>query len=155
MVYELVKADEAFKVDAEIDNLIVMRNFAVYEIGSRLKHIKDSMYFNELGYESFDQYAAAKKMRPSTARAYVHIYEVFIDHFTYTPEELSDTPWYRLQLILPRIKSKSKKEADEWLYKAKELSTSDLKLEMKAEDTGEEYVMEKCPTCGQLSMKKA
>lgn len=154
------KQQLAVTLDSEIDSLVLMRNKAVYELAKRLKAVKDENYFLTLGYDSFDQYAASKKMRPKTARAYVYIYELFILKFGYQEHELANTPWYRLQLIAPKIKEEKKEVVDEWIGKAQELSPGDLMLELKEHDINKDFEnkvaypqLHRCKKCGKFVIK--
>lgn len=154
-------AELSYNLDQEINKLISIRNTAVFEIGKRFKAIKDNDYFTELGFESFNAYVASKKFRPKTARAYVHIYELFVDGLGYDTEFLAGIPWARLQLIAPHVKGKTKEEADEWVYKAKELSPGDLRtelLEYRANEGREDKISYpqfwRCGQCGKWVLPK-
>lgn len=151
----------AFTIDQEIDGLIAMRNKAVFEIGKRLKAVKDDSYFEKLGYDTFDSYVASKKMRPKTARAYVHLYEIFIEKLGYEPDALQGTPWYRLQILAPKVKDLGKDEVDEWIHKAKELSPGDFQAEVQEERANKGFAEKKvypklfrCQKCGNWQIPK-
>lgn len=148
-----------FNLDKEITGLIVVRNTAVLELGKRFRVIKNNSYFEQLGYDTFDSYVASKGSSIKTVDAYIRVYELFVEHFGYDTKFLSEIPWNRLQLIAPRVRDKTKEEADEWVYKAKELSASDLKIEVLEEKANEGHAdkrsypqLWRCGQCGKWQL---
>jgi len=129
-----ITSDKIWQMDQEIDNFLHSRNRAVFEIAKRLKVIRDERAYETLNYDTFESYVEAKGFRRlSTAYAYIHLYEEFVERLGFSPKELEEVPWYRLQLIAPQVKDKEKEEAAEWFHKAKELSHGDLNAELQEE----------------------
>ena len=127
-------SDLAFLQDEQVNNLIASQSFLFVEIGKQLKAIRDNKFYKELGYETFDSYLASKGMPISTGYAYIYIHEIYIVKLKYSHDYIAQVPWYKLQLIAPRIKNiQDKDQADEWLEKAKALSPADLKEELREE----------------------
>lgn len=97
-----------------------------------------------------------KDLSPASISKLMAVYQRFILEYKYTPEELSESAgWTKLYQIAPHIHSR--KEAEEWLEKAKTQTRQDLAKEITEAKTGVlmseckhpmTYVIEVCEDCG-------
>lgn len=148
--------DLALSIDKEVDKFLFVKNVAVYELGKRFKKIRDDAYYEALGYDTFNSYIASKGVRsPKTVSAWIYVYELFVEHLKYSVDELVGIPWGKLQLLAPQVKEGSKKDADEWVEKARALSYGDLLLEVREEKANEGFkvkepypILYRCKACG-------
>ena len=148
--------NKIYELDKEIDKLIYMQNVTVYELGKRLKKVRDDKLYESLGYDTFKMYVASKGVkRYKTISAYIYMYELFVEKFNFTIKDLADAPYYKLQMITNKVKDKTPEEAKDWLEKAKALSVSDLLLEVREDSANEGFeekrsypIFVRCATCG-------
>ena len=145
----------------QIDELIYNQSLMFIEIGKSLKAIRDGNLYESLDYDTFNSYLASKGMPISTGYAYIHIFEVYILGLNYSKEDIAEIPWYKLQLIAPKVRGKEKKTADEWLHKAKALSPQDLRTDIaeeKANKGHEDKLLYpefyRCDVCGKWKIQK-
>ena len=120
--------DHAFAIYTEIlqRRAEVARNFI--ELGRLFKEVRDKDLHKFLDYESFQDFLGSIGFRRSTVYSYIHVYELYIEKLKLSPDFLMQIPYRRLQEINPVVES----NPEEWLYKAKELSESDLITEIRA-----------------------
>ena len=152
-----VKKDLAFNLYQELKGFIKQHGVLFLEIGRLLKTFKDNQFFTFMGHDTFASFVADTEigLQPSTARAYIYIYEIYIQKYGYPKSEIAQVPWYKLRMIAPSLKGAGKKRADELLTKAKSLSANDLRIELKEEKANEGFAdfkpfpnVYRCKTCG-------
>ena len=119
----------------ELKKDLRMQGVLFLEIGRILKEFRDRKLYKSLGdggYDTWGQFLGSGELslKSSTVYAYIEIYNLFILRFGFAVEELADIPYDKLRLALPSArKLKTKEEVEELVYKAKELSRSDLMKE--------------------------
>jgi len=126
------------------------------KLGGYLKLIRDEKLFKEKGCITFEEYIAMPELAfdRSTVYAIIGVYEDFFvsNQSDEKAEELMEIGYSKLNRIR---QFKDQDDFDEWVYKAKTLSLSDLgaeiketkneKTESKPERKTKEVV---CPKCG-------
>lgn len=153
------KIDDVYQLDEEINNLVRLGNELIMELSSRLYRIKEESLFETLGYDSFNAYTESKGLNMKTTLARINVYRTLVVEGGYTVDEIKDISWNKLQRILPEVRGKSKKEADEWVEKARQLSRSDLDMEKREEEANEGFADKehypqvfRCKTCGKWQL---
>lgn len=151
---------QAFGLLEELRFYVKSQNILFIEIGRVLKSLRDTDAYRTLGHESWTAFLASGELsiKPSTAYAYIEIYETFIEKLKVNKEELSEIPYDKLRLALPtarRIEEGNTIETEELVLKTKELSRSDLMIEfgqMQEYDhlKGKTVYMVQCQTCKNL-----
>ncbi len=128
--------DLAFKLYEELEKSVQQSGLLYIKVGKILKTIHDQelyKYLGDGGLDSFESFIAQSKLRSiATARLYIKVYEYFIEKMGMTVEEVSQIPLNRLQLVVYTAKTiDNDKEERELIEKAKVLSTTDLKDEIR------------------------
>lgn len=123
-------AIEAHQNYSKISELRGVTANYMLEIGRLFKENRDKKYYELLGHETFNSFLADPTISfgRSTVYLYIRIYETYILKLKQSPEFLSDIGIHRLQIIQPVV-DKDTTNCTEWLYKARELSLSDLRTE--------------------------
>lgn len=146
--FDFCKETMALKSELEMSYL---------QLGQRLGRIViEKMY--EPNYETFDEFLEEIKLSRATASKLINVYSKFIFEFKIRPQLLAEAGgWSKVAEILPFAENKSQAEA--WLQKAKHITQSDLRKEIKEAKTGismagckhvdcEVITFRKCRTCG-------
>jgi len=126
------KGNEAFVLLQELKKDLRIQGVMFLEIGRILKEFKDKRLYRALGeggYDSWSQFLGSGEisLKGSTVYAYIEIYELFIQKFGFAIEDLAEIPYDKLRMALPSArKLHTKEEVEDLVYKAKELSRSDL-----------------------------
>jgi hypothetical protein len=99
------------------------------ELGRIFKEIRDNKLYRQLDHQTFDSFLGCPEIsfRRSTAYALIRVYEVFVEKLKVNQELLAQVGRAKLQTIIPVVE----KNVEEWIYKAKELSRSDLQDEVR------------------------
>ena len=94
-----------------------------------LKENRDNAYYKILGYDSFEEFLAEPDLafRRSTVYNLIHQYELYIQELKCNEDFLAEIGSRRLQIISPVVKT----DPSLWLDRAKELTKSDLILEVR------------------------
>ena len=72
---ELSLKDEAIRIDNEIQLWSSQHNTAVFQIGKNLSIMKEKKLFEQLGYETFDDYCWEKyQLKHSQSSKYIAVY---------------------------------------------------------------------------------
>lgn len=110
-------------------------------LGKRLMEIRDKKKFLP-NYENFNDFVVDIKLDPGTASKLIKIYQHFIIDLKIHPKAVSSVgSWTNVYEIVKVVKTK--KDAREWLDKAKHLTKTDLQKEIMEVTKG---VVEKdCP----------
>jgi hypothetical protein len=148
-------AELSFQYFEEIKNLLRTHNALFFEIGKQLKIFRDNKYYEYLGdggYDSWHSFLGSGELGigRSTAHAYIQLYEVYIEQYGFTREEMAEIPYDKLRMVLPHVNAtNSRQEVEEWVEKAKVLSRSDLMIESNIILPTEKYTkVVKCDNCG-------
>ena len=122
------ESDRAFMVETEIRHrrAEIAKNFL--ELGRLFKLVRDEKLYKLRDHPSFLSFLADVGFRRTTVYSYIHVYELYILKLKIVPDFLITVPYRQLQMINPVVE----KNPEEWIYKAKELSESDLITEVRA-----------------------
>ena len=127
------------------------------KLGGYLKLIRDEKLFKEKGCLTFEEYIGQPELslNRSTTYAIINVFEVFFEKSNQS-DDLIEIGYSKLNRI---SQFKNQPDFEEWIYKAKTLSLSDLGLEIKeakgisenlsstkSEDKMTMEIM--CPHCG-------
>jgi len=129
------------------------------KMGGYLKLIRDKRLYLEKGCVTFEEYIAIPELalNRSTVYAIINVFEVFFEKSNQSDiEELTEIGYSKLNRI---SQFKDQPDFDEWIYKAKTLSLSDLGAEIKetkgisenlsSTKSEDKMTMEiTCPFCG-------
>lgn len=125
------------------------------EVGGRLLQIYlEKMW--KVGWDSFEDYIHEMQMSRSTANKLMNIYRRFVIEFRIPHSKLAEAGgWSVLAEVLPVVKNK--KDADDWIWKSKELSKTDIRREIQEAKSGvmmaeckhkDTYTLVCCNDCG-------
>lgn len=120
---------------------------SLLQLGEWLKEIRDDRLHEVLGSETFLGYLGGLHFSQASGYNAIRIYERYSEQFQLSAKIITEIPQRRLIDMLPVI---TKKNKDEWLEKAKVLSSSDLKIEID-EASGKkprQIRPRKCGYCG-------
>ena len=125
------------------------------KLGGYLKLIRDEKLFKEKGCLTFEEYIGQPELslNRSTTYAIINVFEVFFEKSNQSDiEELTEIGYSKLNRI---SQFKEQPDFEEWIYKAKTLSLSDLGAEIKevknekTESKPARKIIEVvCPKCG-------
>lgn len=127
------------------------------ELCARLKEIRDNGLY-EGRWDSFEDFLHDPQMGldKGSASKMITIHEKFVVEYKMSPERIANVGgWSKVAEILPAVKDK--KSAEEWMDKATSLSKSDLRKEIKEDQTGvrmsdckhkDFYIVKICRQCG-------
>ena len=99
------------------------------KMGGYLKLIRDGKLYLEKGCVTFEEYIAIPELalNRSTVYAIINVFEVFFEKSNQS-DDLIEIGYSKLNRI---SQFKNQPDFEEWIYKAKTLSLSDLGLEIK------------------------
>lgn len=127
------------------------------DLCGRLKEIRDNGMWKGR-WDSFEDFLHDPQMGldKGTASKMITIHERFVIEYKMSPERIANAGgWSKVAEILPAVKDK--KSAEEWLSNAASLSKSDLRKEVKENQTGikmsdcehkDFYLVKICRKCG-------
>jgi hypothetical protein len=100
-------------------------------LGLLFKENRDGGLFKLLGYDSFEDFIGSPEVAFSRSKAYllIHIRELYKDKLGIDDKTLLEIGNSKLALIAPVVES----DKEGWLTKARELSKSDLRIELGRE----------------------
>ena len=101
------------------------------KMGGMLKLVRDNKLYLEKGCVTFEEYIAIPELalNRSTVYAIINVFEVFFEKSNQSDiEGLTEIGYSKLNRI---SQFKDQPDFDEWIYKAKTLSLSDLGAEIK------------------------
>jgi hypothetical protein len=101
------------------------------ELGRLFKAMRDERYFECLDYETFEEFLGCPEisMRRSTVYGLIQIYELFVERLKIDHAFLASIGHAKLQVISPVVRNAT--DPTDWIYKARELSRSDLITEVR------------------------
>lgn len=138
MTKALVKIDESIDQEAldravMIHNEIAVRKVAIaqnmFEMGKLFKEMRDNKYYKYHGYDTFEEYIGVPELglKRSTVYSLIQKYELYVQQLDISINLLYQIGHAKLQIINPVVQN----DPSEWIYRAKELSRSDLKNEVR------------------------
>ena len=136
---ETMTPDEKFSAVANLKEKLE-ENFV--SLGQLLSEIKRSKIFRVKGYESFKDFVEAEySLSGSLAGKLVAVFDVFIEEMDVDEGTVRDIGFDRLQMIQPLVRKADWAQRDEWVQKAEEMPTKDLRdhiKELKKEEKEQE-----------------
>ena len=138
MSTEIEKADKSHDIRARIADKTVATANNLLELGKLFKTMRDEKLYRYTDSEcgSFEEYLAWDEVAfgRSTVFSFIHVYELYVLKLGYDVEFLAGIGHKRLQRINPVVE----KDPVEWIFKAKTLSPSDLRNEVRVAQGKEE-----------------
>jgi len=126
---ETMSPDEKFAAVANLKDKLE-ENFI--SLGQLLSEIKRSKLFLYKGYEKFKDFVEAEyQLSGSLAGKLVGTHDLFIEEMDVDEEEVKQIGFDRLNMIKPLIQKADWKLRDEWLHKAEEMPTKELRDHIK------------------------
>lgn len=101
-------------------------------LGQLLSEIKRSKLFLFKGYEKFKDFVEAEyQLSGSLAGKLVGTYDLFIEEMDIDETEVKEIGFDRLQMIKPLMQKADWQLRDEWVHKAEEMPTKELREHIK------------------------
>ncbi|MDD2423208.1 MAG: hypothetical protein PHG34_03230 [Candidatus Cloacimonetes bacterium] len=126
---EMMSPDEKFNAIANLrekleDNFIAL--------GELLSDIKRSKLYRFKGYETFKEFVEAEyQLSGSLASKLAVTYDLYIEEMDVDESSMKEIGFERLQLIKPMVQKADWDIRDEWLQKAADTPTNELRSEIK------------------------
>lgn len=122
---ENMTPDEQFSAVANLKDELE-ENFL--SLGQLLSEIKRSKSFRRKGYETFKDFVESEYALSSTlAGKLVQVFDVFIEEMDVDEVKVKEIGFDRLQMIKPLVQKADWDERDDWVQKAEEMPTKDLR----------------------------
>jgi NAD-dependent DNA ligase len=124
------------------------------KMGGFLKLVRDNKLYKEKGCETFEEYLGIPELglNRSTVYSIIGVWEDFVESGQPDIEEIAEIGYTKLDRIR---QFKNDDDFEEWIYKAKTLSLSDLGAEIRETKNPEKTEIKKsvimevtCPHCG-------
>ena len=126
---ESMSPDEKFSAVANLKEQLE-ENFI--SLGQLLSEIKRTKLFLFKGYEKFKDFVEAEyQLSGSLAGRLVSTFDLFIEEMDIDEGEIKDIGFDRLQMIKPMMQKADWKVRDEWVHKAEEMPTKELREHIK------------------------
>lgn len=126
---ETMSPDEKFTAVANLKEKLE-ENFVA--LGELLSEIKRSKLFRFKGYESFKEFVEAEyQLSGSLAGKLAQTFELFVEEMDIDDVSVKEIGFERLQLIKPFVQKANWNERDQWMQKAVETPTNELRSEIK------------------------
>ena len=156
---ELIETKDKTNIHDKVIELKKDIERSFIKMGGYLKLIRDGKLYLEKGCVTFEEYIAIPELalNRSTVYAIINVFETFFEKSNQSDiEGLTEIGYSKLNRI---SQFKDQPDFDEWIYKAKTLSLSDLGLEIKeakgisenlsSTKSEDKITMEiTCPFCG-------
>lgn len=127
--HETMSPDEKFTAIANLKEKLE-ENFVA--LGELLSEIKRSKLFRFKGYESFKDFVEAEyQLSGSLAGKLAQTFELFVEELDIDDVSVKEIGFERLQLIKPFVQKANWNEREEWIQKASETPTNELRSEIK------------------------
>jgi hypothetical protein len=129
MEYSPEQIEEAFKGINEIKEIIDISKKLPITLGGKFIQAKDNEWFEKNGTDPTDFYGEIG-INQKTINNYERIYKSFVVKAGYSINELTGISYPKLLKLIPVLFPDAPKETiDEWINKAKLLSTTDFNIE--------------------------
>jgi MFS superfamily sulfate permease-like transporter len=126
---EQMSPDEKFTAIANLKDKLEV-NFVA--LGELLSEIKRSKLFRFKGYETFKDFVEAEYQLSGTLAAKLAMtFDLFIEEMDIDETSVKEIGFERLQLIKPLVQKAKWEEREEWIQKATDTPTNDLRSEIK------------------------
>ncbi|NLW18475.1 MAG: hypothetical protein GXY81_02165 [Candidatus Cloacimonetes bacterium] len=126
---EKMSPEEKFSAVANLKEKLE-ENFVT--LGQLLSEIKRSRLFRVKGYENFREFVEAEySLSGSLAGKLVAVFDVFIEEMDVDEATIMDIGFDRLQMIQPLVRKADWAQRDDWVQKAEEMPTRELRDHIK------------------------
>ncbi len=126
---ETMTPEEQFQAVANLKDQLE-ENFLV--LGQLLSEIKRVKAYRKKGYASFKEFVEAEySLSSSLAGKLVQVFDVFIEEMDVDESTIKQIGFDRLSMIKPLVAKADWTERDEWVAKAEELPTGELRDHIK------------------------
>ncbi|MDY0152020.1 MAG: hypothetical protein RBS43_07075 [Candidatus Cloacimonas sp.] len=126
---ESMSPDEKFSAVANLKEQLE-ENFI--SLGQLLSEIKRTKLFLFKGYEKFKDFVEAEyQLSGSLAGRLVSTFDLFIEEMDIAETDVKEIGFDRLQMIRPMMQKADWKVRDEWVHKAEEMPTKELRDHIK------------------------
>lgn len=126
---ETMTPEEQFQAVANLKDQLE-ENFLV--LGQLLSEIKRVKAYRKKGYASFKEFVEAEySLSSSLAGKLVQVFDVFIEEMDVDESTIKQIGFDRLSMIKPLVAKADWTERDEWVSKAEELPTGELRDHIK------------------------
>ncbi len=126
---EKMSPEEKFSAVANLKEKLE-ENFV--SLGQLLSEIKRSRLFKVKGYENFREFVESEySLSGSLAGKLVSIFDVFIEEMDVDEGTILDIGFDRLQMIQPLVRKADWADRDDWVQKAEEMPTRELREHIK------------------------
>ncbi len=132
------RADEAFKEQEKILDLVKEAGITICKLGKRLIPFRDEKMWFYLGYSSFQEWYQNVGLSKTTIYRAINIFETFVLEYKIPEEEVYACDVKKLDMLLPLKNATSDgkpvlnvETASDWLAKASTLSQGDLITEVQ------------------------
>lgn len=126
---ESMSPDEKFSAVANLKEQLE-ENFI--SLGQLLSEIKRTKLFLFKGYEKFKDFVEAEyQLSGSLAGRLVSTFDLFVEEMDIDETEIKEIGFDRLQMIRPMMQKADWKVRDEWVHKAEEMPTKELRDHIK------------------------
>lgn len=124
---EIEKKEKAHMIYVEICQRKTEVAMNLIELGRLFKAYRDNKYYLAQDYETFECFLGSIGFNYKTVASFIHIHELYVEELKINKKFLALIGHANLQLINPVVKD----NPEEWLFKARELSKSDLRNEVR------------------------
>jgi len=126
---EIKKQEKAHMNYIEIRERMAAVGMNFIELGRLLKICRDKKYYKVHNHDTFESFLGSLEVGVNykTAYSFIHIYELYVEKLNINKEFLAQIRHAKLQAINPVVE----RNPQEWLFKAKELSKSDIINEVR------------------------
>lgn len=129
-------SDRSFRVKERLVELRKQLGLSFVETAGILKYVRDSRMYLLWGYKKFEEALSDPdiSMSKSTAYGLIQVWELWVDRYKKSKEEIADVPYDKLLMVAGMVTDENH---DEMFHTAKSLSRSDIshiKLEKKLND---------------------
>jgi len=124
--------DRAFAMYNEIKQRRHETSLTFLRLGELFRTIRDEELYTFFSCDSFEEFMALPDLgfARSTVFLFIEAFEVYVEKLGFDKESIAEVEISKLQIITPIVRERPE-EAGEWLLKARELSRSDLKDEVR------------------------
>lgn len=132
----------------ETKQKIKTQNWLYFEIGARLKAIRDNRMYLKVdgGYSSFEEFILQADIgfKRRTAYNYIELYEYYVQQLALDDKVIIATPYYRLLEMKRTLKDKSDEEAKEIILSQSEIPAHEYRKFKKEKgiDEGSPHVFQ-------------